>query len=84
MEEGVVLGYSLTLDGGFETIYWNRFPFVYGRGFDHENIVRKLVQDFNVRYIWADTFTIERTRTFFPQAETMLENESYFVLKLTQ
>ena len=30
-EHDVVLSYSITLDGGMETVYWHNFPLVYGR-----------------------------------------------------
>jgi len=84
LEPGVVLGYSRSLDGGLETIYWHRFPFVYGRGFNKVEEVRKLVHDFDIRYIWADQATVHHVESYFPEAKISLGNELYYVLEISE
>lgn len=81
LEPGVVLGYSDSLDGGFETVYWHRFPFVCGRGREMDE-VQKLVHDFDVRYIWADQSTVHMIESYFPEARIILSNEPYYVLEV--
>ena len=83
-ETGVLLGYSLSLDGGFETIYWHRFPFVYGRGFNRVEELRKLVHDFQVRYIWADEATVHQVESYLPEARIILRNESYYIFEVSK
>ena len=51
-ERGVVMGYAYILDGGMETVYWHRQPFVYGRELPPEAL-SKVVEDFGVRYLWT-------------------------------
>lgn len=82
LEPGVVLGYSRSLDGGVETIYWHRFPFVHGRGREGQEQVRKLVHDFDVRYIWADQFTLHKIESYLPEARFILGNEFYYVFEV--
>jgi len=81
LPQGVVLGYSELLDGGIETIYWHRFPFVAGRGMDEAEI-KKLVSDFNVRYIWVDTTTGSSTEKWFPSARRIGQSGDFMVLEL--
>jgi len=83
-EQGVVLGYSMSLDGGIETVYWNRFPFVAGRDFDQKAEIVKLIRDFDVRYIWSDGETLTRIRAWVPDAKVILQNDSYSVSELQQ
>lgn len=83
-EPGVVLGVAPSLDGGFETVYWLGWPFVYGRGLDVP-VVQKLVDDFGVRYIWSDqatTIMIESTLSTLPNARRILSNDAYQVFEL--
>ena len=86
-EEGVVLGYASSLDGGVEAVYWHRFPFVRGRYYDpsgHTNtaqILSKLADDFDARYIWADKGTLSQIQTHFPDFEITLSNDFYYVLE---
>lgn len=82
LEPGVTLGYSNSLDGGIETVYWHRFPFVCGRGFNMQE-VQKLVHDFDVRYIWTDESTAQQIASEFPEASVILTNEPYYVLALS-
>lgn len=82
LEPGVILGYS-NPDGGLETVYWHRFPFVYGRGREIDE-VQKLVHDFDVRYIWTDQSTVHMIESYFPEARIILSNEPYYVLEVSQ
>jgi hypothetical protein len=82
LEPGVTLGHSNSLDGGIETVYWHRFPFVYGRGFNTQE-VQKLVHDFDVRYIWTDESTVHQIASEFPEARVILTNEPYYVFDLS-
>jgi hypothetical protein len=81
MAPGVVLGYSRTLDGGIETVYWHQLPFVYGRGLEMETI-QKLTHDFDVRYIWADQTTVHQVESAFSNAVLVLSGDIYFVFEL--
>lgn len=83
LELGVVLGCSRSLDGGFETVYWHRFPFVYGRGREKDE-VQKLVRDFDVRYIWTDQSRLDKVESYFSEARIILSNEFYYVLEIPQ
>ncbi|MFZ5808528.1 MAG: hypothetical protein ACOY16_04520 [Chloroflexota bacterium] len=76
MPPGVVLGIANTLDGGIETIYWARQPFVAGRGMN-EVILRKLAGDFAVTYLWVDRSQEGWVRDIFPQARVLIENAAY-------
>ncbi len=78
---GTVLGVSNSLDGGIETIYWTKLPFVMGRGLD-SFIWRKLATDFHVRYLWADCLQQETLQQIFPVSQRILSNGVYCVLKL--
>lgn len=81
-QPGVVLGYAQYLDGGIETVYWHRFPFVAGRGLG-ETAIKKLVDDFDIRYIWTDTTTIASLQEWFPIAGVMDRSEHFLILELT-
>lgn len=81
LPHGVVLGIANSLDGGIETIYWSKQPFVAGRGFTPE-IWEKLGKDFEVRYIWCDQDQEEEVLKVFPQAKTRLSNHQFRVLQL--
>jgi hypothetical protein len=83
LEPGVVLGYSQSLDGGIETVYWDRFPFVAGRGLDTPAI-QKLANDFRVRYIWCDDQTRTIVEGSFSNAHLLLEHTPYSVYELDQ
>jgi hypothetical protein len=82
LEQGVVLGYSSSLDGGFETVYWHRFPFVYGRSREIDE-VQKLIHDFDVRYIWADQSTVHKLESYLPEERIILSNELYYVFEIS-
>jgi len=84
LEPGVVLGYSHSLDGGFETVYWHRFPFVYGRDRKEQEQVQKLVRDFDVRYIWTDQQRLDEVESYFPEARIILRNEPYYIFEIPQ
>jgi hypothetical protein len=84
LEPGVTLGYAESLDAGIETVYWHEFPFVAGHGFTQAEEIRKLVSDFGVRYIWADKATVDRLKSFLPEARLILRNERYFVFEMPQ
>jgi hypothetical protein len=80
-----VLGYSTTLDGGAETVYWDGFPFIRGRGYQglmEPAIVRKLVADFDVGYVWTDRSSVDLARRILPCARVIVENADYAVLQL--
>jgi hypothetical protein len=81
LPSGVVLGYSDSLDGGRETIYWNRRPYVYAVGFKMIE-VQKLVRDFNVRYIWADQTTADQVQSGFPGATVVLSDGFFSVFEI--
>jgi hypothetical protein len=78
---GVVLGVSSSLDGGIETIYWARQPFVMGRGMD-EALWKKLSTDFSVRYVWAECPQERALQQIFPTSEILLTNDRYCVFTL--
>lgn len=81
-EPGVTLGYADSLDGGIETVYWHRFPFVAGCGFTRIEEVRKLVDDFDVRYVWTDEAGVDRVKSFLPGAKLISRNETYSVFEM--
>jgi hypothetical protein len=81
-DPGVVLGYSHSLDGGLETIYWHRLPFVYGRESKDNSEFQKLIHDFDVRYVWADDATIDTVRSRLPEAKVILQNQHYRVFEI--
>ncbi|MGB9640602.1 MAG: hypothetical protein ACPL4H_06780 [Anaerolineales bacterium] len=81
LPHGVVLGIANSLDGGIETIYWSKQPFVAGRGFTPE-IWEKLVGDFEVRYIWCDQDQEEEVLNMFPKAKTLLFNQQFCVVQI--
>lgn len=82
-----VLGYATSLDGGIETLYFHRLPFVRGRLFVGDGgleaaAVQALIRDFSIRYIWTDSEMLARAQSIFPHAKLRLHNERYFVLEL--
>jgi hypothetical protein len=80
-----MLGYSASLDGGTETVYWHGFPFVRGRGYRglmEPAIVRKLVADFQIGYVWTDRSSLDLARRILPCARLIIENADYAVLQL--
>ena len=80
-ERGVVLGYAFILDGGMETVYWQRQPFVYARELPPE-VLGKVVEDFAVRYLWTDPHTYEDAVARFPRAREILNNDLFHVFEL--
>ena len=80
-ERGVVLSYAYILDGGIETVYWDRQPFVYGRELPPEAL-SKVVEDFGVRYLWTQADMSEDLLTRFPRAQKILVNDVFHVLEL--
>jgi hypothetical protein len=80
-EPGVVLGYAYILDGGIETVYWHRQPFVYGRELPPETL-NKVVEDFGVRYLWTQADMSEDVLTRFPRAREILANDVFHVFEL--
>lgn len=78
---GVVLGFSHYLDGGIETVYWHRLPFVAGRGMG-EMEIKKLASDFDIRYIWADNTTICLLQQWFPSAKMIDQSGEFAILEL--
>ena len=80
-ERGVVLGYAYILDGGIETVYWHRQPFVYGREVPPEAL-NKVVEDFGVRYLWTQSDMSEDVLTRFPRARAILANAVFRVFEL--
>jgi hypothetical protein len=80
-ERGVVLSYAYILDGGIETVYWDRQPFVYGRELPPEAL-SKVIEDFGVRYLWTQADMSEDLLTRFPRAREILVNDVFHVLEL--
>ena len=80
-EPGVVMGFSKSLDGGIETVYWHDMPFVFGRGLD-TNEVQKLAADFQVRYVWVDQGTLSAFELAFPDAFLLQRNQLYAIFEL--
>ena len=78
--EGVMLGVSPSLDGGIETIYWAKQPFVTGRGMS-ESIWKKLATDFRVRYLWSECAQRDSLQRLFPNSQVILSNSLYCVLE---
>lgn len=78
---GVILGVSPSLDGGIETIYWTKQPFVTGRGLN-ESILKKLAADFQVRYLWSECTQRDTLQRLFPNPLLLLSNDLYCVLEL--
>jgi len=81
LERGVVMGYTYILDGGMETVYWDRQPFVDGREMPPEALT-KVVEDFGVRYLWTQSGTYEDVLARFPRAREVLANGPFHVLEL--
>lgn len=79
LPKGVVLGVSNSLDGGIETIYWAKQPFVTARGLN-ETLWRKLASDFQVRYIWSECQQGDQLQKIFPNSQLLLSNGLYCVL----
>ncbi|GAB4482306.1 MAG: hypothetical protein Kow0088_25150 [Anaerolineales bacterium] len=79
--QGVVLGISNSLDGGIETIYWAKQPFVMARGVGGE-VWKKLSTDFGVRYVWAECGQTGELQTHFPTSELLLSNGRYCIFSL--
>ncbi len=65
-------------------MYWHRFPFVCGRGFNRIEEVEKLVHDFDIQYIWADEAIVHRVESYLPEAKCVLHNESYYVFQVSK
>jgi hypothetical protein len=83
LEPGVVLGYTGLLDGGIETVYWHKLPYVCGRGLEmHE--IQKLVHDFGIRYVWTDQVTKHQIESSFPKAALILSNDLYCVFEISE
>lgn len=78
---GVILGLSSSLDGGIETIYWAKQPFVTGRGLN-ESIWKKLATDFQVRYLWSECTQKDILQRLFPNLQIYLSNDLYCVLEI--
>lgn len=78
---GVILGVSPSLDGGIETIYWAKQPFVAGRGVN-ESIWKKLAADFQIRYLWSECTQRDTLHWLFPNLQVLLSNDLYCVLEL--
>jgi len=72
---------AFILDGGMETVYWQRQPFVYGRELPPEAL-DKVVEDFGVRYVWTDPHTYEDAVARFPRAREVLSNDLFHVFEL--
>jgi len=86
LEKGVMLGFSTSLDGGIETVYWSRLPFVAGRlaGVDISEPGPELgilIRDFDVRYIWVDESTRERVLSDVPGARLRAQRGSYAIIE---
>ncbi len=80
-QPGVVLGYSKYLDGGIETVYWHRLPFVAGRDLGEAEI-KKLAIDYKIRYIWVDTTTLTSAQEWFPTARVIDQSGEFAILEL--
>lgn len=78
---GVILGVSPSLDGGIETIYWAKQPFVAGRGLN-ESIWKKLAIDFQIRYLWSECTQRDILQRLFPNLQVYLSNDLYCVLEI--
>jgi hypothetical protein len=86
-EEGVMLGLSKSLDGGIETVYWTRLPYVSARlaGVDLSQPgpeLGRLVHDFDVRYVWVDDFTRERVLSDLPRSSIRDENGAFAIIEV--
>jgi hypothetical protein len=81
LDRGVVLSYASLLDGGIETVYWQRQPFVYGRELPLE-VLDKITEDFGIRYVWTDPSTYEKVPARFPRARVILSNDIFHVFEL--
>ena len=82
LEPHVTLGYSQYLDGGIETVYWHRFPFVAGRGLGLPEI-QKLICDFDVQYIWADDATKAEITDTFTASHLILQSPPFYIYKIS-
>ncbi len=78
---GVVLGYAQSLDGGIETVYWHGLPFVAGRGLG-ELEIKKLVADFDIRYIWVDATTLPSMQAWFPSVKLIDQSGEFAIFEL--
>ncbi|PWH16655.1 MAG: hypothetical protein DDG59_08915 [Anaerolineae bacterium] len=78
---GVVLGVANSLDGGIETIYWSKQPFVTGRGIE-ASLWKQLAIDFQVRYLWGECQQAQEIRQVFAASQLLLSNGFYCVFGL--
>lgn len=81
IEKGTILGYSQALDGGTETVYWHRRPFVYGRELPLQTVA-KVIEDFGIRYIWVDSANYGLIRSNFPDADEIRSNREFHLFEL--
>ncbi len=77
---GVILGVADGLDGGIETIYWTKQPFVMGRGLD-QALWQKLAADFKVRTLWCECRQVEMLQNLFPTIQLLLVNDLFCVVR---
>lgn len=88
LPSGPTLGFSTTLTNGIEGVYVHRHPLVRGRSHGPAKesspgeMARKLVRDFDVRYVWTDAFGRADVEASFPAAREVVGNGAYFVLEL--
>jgi hypothetical protein len=85
---GPTLGYSHTLAGGIEGVYHHGHPLIRGRPHGKRSeelsgqVLTKLVDDFGVRYLWADRLSRPELVRLFPDAVEVLRNGAYLVLEI--
>ena len=83
LKPGVMLGASKQLDGGLETNYWLKWPYVHGREMWGPKWTPMLAKDFDVQYVWCDRGTVARVQGWLPNYSPVLSNDEFVVLGLT-
>jgi hypothetical protein len=79
---GGVMGYSQSLDGGLETVYWTRLPYVHVPDGQNAEQLAERARQYPVRYIWGDRRTSEIITTTFPAAKIVLSSGTFSVYDL--
>jgi hypothetical protein len=79
---GGVMGYSKSLDGGLETVYWTRLPYVHVPDGQSAEQLAERARQYPVRYVWGDQKTAETITTTFPAAKVVLSSGPFSVYDL--
>lgn len=80
---GAVLGYTDVLVGGVEGVYYHDLPFVHGRDIlGNTKALRKLILDFNPRYVWTDTSRVRDVLHLVPSANVFYTRAPFVIIAI--